>query len=398
MIKLNLGAGGTEIPGYISIDRKLGTEVYPLIWTDGPVDEIRASHILEHFGHGEVFKVLQHWVSVLKVGGLLKIAVPDLKIISERYLQGERINVNGYVMGGQVDDNDFHKSVFDRETLTELMQKAGLENISDWESEINDAAALPISLNLQGTRVSGAKEGTRKANMVAVMSMPRVCFTANMFSAMRAFLPFGVDLHRFEGVFWGQGLTRLIEKHLNDGTDFIYTVDYDTWFRTEHVKRLGQLMVDNPDVDAIFPVQTGRNRELPLAGMRDKEGQPRTKVDVSEFKEPLTIMDTGHFGLTIFRVSAFKKLKKPWFLAKPDPNGGWDDGRADEDISFWNNFRDSGCKVCMANEVYIGHLQILCTFPGLPEDNWKPIHVYMDRLEGEGSIGPPLHCIPRIKE
>lgn len=398
MVKLNLGAGGTELPDYTAIDRKLGTEVYPLEYEDCSVDEIRASHILEHFGHGQAFNVLQHWVSKLKVGGLIKIAVPDLKIISEEYLRGKRLNVNGYVMGGQVDEDDFHKSVFDRETLTELMQKAGLENISDWESEIQDAASLPISLNLQGTRISGTKEGTRKANMVAVMSMPRVCFTANMFSAMRAFLPFGVDLHRWEGVFWGQGLTRLIGAHLDDGTDFIYTVDYDTWFRSEHVKKLGQLMVDNPDVDAIFPVQTGRNRELPLAGMRDEKGKPRTKVNISEFQTPLTVMDTGHFGLTIFRASAFKKLKKPWFLHEPDPNGGWDEGRIDEDIYFWNNFNESGCKVCMANEVFIGHLQILCTFPGLPKDNWKPTHIYLDKLEGDGALGPPIHCIPKIEK
>ena len=398
MIKLNLGAGGTELPGYTAIDRKLGTEVYPLEYEDFSVVEIRASHILEHFGHGQVFDVLQNWVSKLKVGGLLKIAVPDLRNISERYLQGERLNVSGYLFGGQADEDDYHKCCFDRETLTQLMQAAGLEDISDWKSEVEDAAALPISLNLQGTKSEKAKKETRKAKMAAVMSMPRLCFTANMFSAMRAFLPFGVDLHRFEGVFWGQGLTRLIEKHLNDGTDYIYAVDYDTWFVREHVKKLGQLMSDNPDVDAIFPVQTGRNNNLPLAGMRDLDGNPRTKVNVSEFLKPLTQMDTGHFGLTIFRVSAFAKLKKPWFIGEPDPVGGWDKGRKDEDIHFWNNFRESGCKVCMANEVFVGHLQQLCTFPGLPQDNWRPIHMYLDKLEGDGALGPPIHCIPKIEK
>jgi len=396
MLKLNLGAGNVPLEGFVIIDRKMGQEVYPLKYEDGSVDEIYASHILEHFGHRQVFDVLQNWVNKLKIGGLLKIAVPDLRNISERYLQGERLNVSGYLFGGQVDEDDYHKCCFDRETLTQLMDAAGLENINDWESEIEDAAALPISLNLQGTKAEKTKEETRKAKMAAVMSMPRLCFTANMFSAMRAFLPFGVDLHRFEGVFWGQGLTRLIEKHLNDGTDFIYTVDYDTWFVKEHVKKLGQLMADNPDVDAMFPVQTGRNSDLPLAGMRDLDSNPRTKVNISEFQKPLTVMDTGHFGLTIFRISSFAKLKKPWLLPVPDSTGGWGKGRKDEDIYFWNNFNESGCKVCMANEVYVGHLQQLCTFPGLAKNNWKPIHMYLDKLEGEGAIGPPIHCIPKI--
>src|SRR5262247_2208869 len=54
-IKLNLGGGLRKIPGYQNIDRKLGTEVYPLReWADNSIDEIRASHILEHFPYREI--------------------------------------------------------------------------------------------------------------------------------------------------------------------------------------------------------------------------------------------------------------------------------------------------------------------------------------------------------
>ena len=76
-IKLNLGAGDIPIDGYISIDRKTGQEAYPLAYEDGSVDEIRASHILEHFGLREISAVLKNWWDKLKPGGLLKIAVPD---------------------------------------------------------------------------------------------------------------------------------------------------------------------------------------------------------------------------------------------------------------------------------------------------------------------------------
>ena len=82
-IRLNLGAGDTKLPGYIAVDRKNGQEVYPLAYEDNSVDEIYASHILEHFGLNEILKVLQNWVSKLKPGGLMKIAVPDFQKITE---------------------------------------------------------------------------------------------------------------------------------------------------------------------------------------------------------------------------------------------------------------------------------------------------------------------------
>ena len=55
-VKLNIGAGDVDAPGFIAIDRKLGLEAYPLpehvngtkLETDS-VDEVRASHVLEHF-------------------------------------------------------------------------------------------------------------------------------------------------------------------------------------------------------------------------------------------------------------------------------------------------------------------------------------------------------------
>ena len=65
MVKLNLGGGHQKIPGYTNLDRKLGSEVYPLDYEDGTVDEIRASHILEHFSHREAPEVLAREVAVL---------------------------------------------------------------------------------------------------------------------------------------------------------------------------------------------------------------------------------------------------------------------------------------------------------------------------------------------
>ena len=166
-LKLNLGAGDIPLTGYVNIDRKTGQEVYPLAYDDYSVDEIRASHILEHFGINEISKVLKNWVDKLKPGGVLKVAVPDFDKIIELYKGGD-IKTAGYVCGGQTDDNDYHKSIFNRRALTNKLEKAGLIGISYWESEIKDCASLPVSLNLQGTKLAGSPERSLVLNDISL--------------------------------------------------------------------------------------------------------------------------------------------------------------------------------------------------------------------------------------
>jgi predicted SAM-dependent methyltransferase len=87
MLKLNLGSGQFKIKGYENIDKMYGTDAYPLQYDLGEVDEIRASHILEHFGKHEVLNVLKNWVDKLRPGGVLKIAVPDFDKIAVDYIK-----------------------------------------------------------------------------------------------------------------------------------------------------------------------------------------------------------------------------------------------------------------------------------------------------------------------
>jgi hypothetical protein len=55
-------------------------------------------------------------------------------------------------MGGQIDANDFHKSIFTYNRLRRLMTMAGLEIVGLWESELADCAREWISLNLEGRK------------------------------------------------------------------------------------------------------------------------------------------------------------------------------------------------------------------------------------------------------
>jgi hypothetical protein len=399
MVKLNLGAGDVEVPGYTPIDIKNGQNVYPLDVPENSVDDIYASHILEHFASGQLLEVLKNWISKLKPGGWIRIAVPDFKKCIEPYNRGKKTKLLSYVMGGQTDENDFHKSIFDNESLSALMKACGLIGLKLWKSEIKDCAALPISLNIMGQKpIEGLQPKKQdKPNIMAVMSMPRLCFADNMFCAMRALLPLGIYIDRGIGVFWGQMLTRMIEKYLDDGTEWILTLDYDTWFLKEHVTKLIQLMKEHPEADAIMAVQNRREGDSPLIAIDGPPEQTEVVVPYSEFQKPLLKVGTGHFGLTLFRVSTLKKLKKPWFLPIPAPDKSWNAGRQDEDIYFWNQFKEQGFKAYQANEVMVGHLQMMCSFPGRlplgPSDDWTTVNMYMGELEQEG---PPIHCVPDV--
>ena len=149
-VKLNIGAGQTVIDGFAPIDRRLGSEAYPLTqYADNSVDEIRASHILEHFSFREVRPVLAEWVRGLKPGGRIRSAVPDFDWICAH---SNDPLATFYLMGGQIDENDFHKSVFRHRGLEELMRAVGLINVRPWTSTNTDCATLAGSLNLEGEK------------------------------------------------------------------------------------------------------------------------------------------------------------------------------------------------------------------------------------------------------
>jgi FkbM family methyltransferase len=170
-MKLDLGAGPISPTGFTPLGRPHGSKIYPLPGiADNAVDEIRASHCLEHFSHREVPAVLKEWVRVLKPGGLLRIAVPDFAKIAKNYIEGVPQPTQTYIMGNQDDADDFHKSLFDRERLTGVMIAAGLVHIEPWTSELGDWAAESVSLNLSGRKpqASDLKPGSRQRPLIMI--------------------------------------------------------------------------------------------------------------------------------------------------------------------------------------------------------------------------------------
>lgn len=383
-IRLNLGAGGSHIPGFIPIDRHNGREVYPLEYATDSVDEIYASHVLEHFGHKDAEFAIHEWVRTLRPGGRIRIAVPDMRWIAEKYLAGESLPLASYLMGGQTDENDYHKTIFDEDRLRGIMEAAGLRGIQRWTSTLADCASMPVSLNLEGTKLRPTRMQIpeKLPNIAAVMSMPRLAFSDNMFCATSVATELGISFEKVTGAFWGQCMERVMTPHATDGTDYILTVDYDTVFNRDHVLKLIDIMQRNPDIDALAPIQFKRDEDFPLFRTLSDEGTLGDRLDLDEFdKNETTRVGWAHFGLTVLRASSMRKLTHPWFLDVPDETGQWGDARVDADIHFWKKFVSEGFKVCVANRVSVGHLQLVATWPNR---ELRPIHQYTTEFQRRG--------------
>ena len=388
-VKLNIGGGETELEGFVCVDRRNGEEAYPLPYEDGTVDEIRASHILEHFGWDESCDVMREWSRVLKPGGRLAIAVPDFGFIADQYVRanGTRSELSrllfSYTMGGQTDGNDFHKSAYDEASLTGLMQAVGMRDICRWESEIEDCAKLPVSLNLEGTKSEYSGKKIEIPKTTAIMSTSRLAFTENLFCAMQVFAPRGVELIKHTGAYWGQCLERVMAETIEETeAEWIVTLDYDTVFTADQFDRLCFEMATHPEADAIAPWQCKREIDQPLCWFVDADNKHRAEIELTEFDKDITQTQDAHFGLTLFRVSSLKKMKHPWFWAKPNEDGEWGEGRLDDDIYFWRKWKEAGNTLYLANRVSIGHLQHMVTW--VRKDNRMPIHQYITDFQKEG--------------
>ena len=91
---LNLGCGNRYHPDWINIDiapQSVGVIAHDLSQgiplPDNVCDVVYHSHVLEHIRRSDVLPFMQECYRVLKPGGILRIAVPDLEKICRVYLK-----------------------------------------------------------------------------------------------------------------------------------------------------------------------------------------------------------------------------------------------------------------------------------------------------------------------
>ena len=161
-LNLNLGSGLTPIPGFVNVDaleESPGVDIVAdiserLPFEDGVAELVYASHLLEHFATDEIPGLLAEWRRVLRPGGTLLIAVPDLEVVASMMVQrrGWFTPPNGpwlgVIYGGQKDQYDFHKTGFTLPWLAQLLRAAGFGEIERTarfeEIPVADASCSPV--------------------------------------------------------------------------------------------------------------------------------------------------------------------------------------------------------------------------------------------------------------
>ena len=137
-IRLNLGSGNLAVEGYLNTDARdlpnvdIVADVAELPFEAGTVDEIFSAHLIEHFTRSRMEKeLLPYWYSLLKPGGTFRVIFPDLEAMIDAYNASQMSfeQMGNVIMGGQDYQLDYHYAVYSPETVTKLLEKAGLRNI-----------------------------------------------------------------------------------------------------------------------------------------------------------------------------------------------------------------------------------------------------------------------------
>ena len=104
-------------------------------FSDASVDEVYASHIIEHLGHrDELGPALREIHRVMKPGGILRVSVPDLEFLSRELLNPHyhvymRLRILRMIFGGQINEFDFHKVGFTFELMRWHMEQLGFREV-----------------------------------------------------------------------------------------------------------------------------------------------------------------------------------------------------------------------------------------------------------------------------
>lgn len=121
-----------------------------LPYANESVDFINASHLLEHLDRRDALFFLRECYRVLKIGGILRIGVPDLRKLIDAYLKGE---MNKFYRSVSLDHpaqpeeyltysdahkfwhilTSGHKTVYDYDALKGILEEAGFSNIKEVE-------------------------------------------------------------------------------------------------------------------------------------------------------------------------------------------------------------------------------------------------------------------------
>ncbi len=169
MIKVNMGCGKRNFGAdWIHIDEAKFKHIDHKDIFNFPynnIDLIYASHLISYFDLETLDVLLKYWKSKLTKGGILRLGVPDFSKICELHIKGwDLANFVGPLYGKMFcnDKIIYHKTCFDKITLTNILKKNGYKNIQEWDHNLVDhgkyddhsQAYLPHMDKKKGTLIS----------------------------------------------------------------------------------------------------------------------------------------------------------------------------------------------------------------------------------------------------
>lgn len=173
-MRLYLGSRDYRPEGFLTVDIDPARE--PDIVADvtdlggiasGSVDEICASHVLEHIAWPLSFKALAEWGRVLRPGGRLRVAVPDLAVLARLIAEGRNAWwATGLLYGvGRLESPlEAHQYGYTRDMLLAMLRSLGFSRFDWWKHDLPDASngwmpddageRIAISLNIAAEKTA----------------------------------------------------------------------------------------------------------------------------------------------------------------------------------------------------------------------------------------------------
>ena len=190
-MRLYLGSREYRPPGFLTvdIDPTHGPDILADV-TDlsaiasGSIEEICASHILEHLPWPLSFQALAEWARVLRPGGLLRVAVPDLGALAAMIASGRNVWwAAGLTFGlGRISNRlEAHQYGYTRGMMLDLLRALGFGRFDWWKHDLPDASngwmpddsagRLAISLNIAAEKL-GDPVADPAALMIKLLANP----------------------------------------------------------------------------------------------------------------------------------------------------------------------------------------------------------------------------------
>lgn len=146
MIKIHVGCGKRDFgPEWYQIDG----EEYPHVqdhdirlskFRDESIEIIYASHFIEYFNKPAVTRLLGIWYRKLKIGGTIRLAVPDFSVMAKLHTENPEHYPLSIFLGplyGEMEMQDetiYHKTCYTFQSISELLTEIGFKDVRryDW--------------------------------------------------------------------------------------------------------------------------------------------------------------------------------------------------------------------------------------------------------------------------